>query len=168
MARATKPEPAAEPEVEAATDELPEASDRYNLYAEWLEEEVGLIVDPAALQVAVQNYGAFQRSDANKAANEERIASHAEQREERKVTAAEKKVVAEEKRKVRDTKAAERKVAAAEAAKEKAANAVKASAPTRRAASKTSPPAKAAPKPPAKRTTGKPRAARAASADRPF
>lgn len=54
------------------TEALEEAEEmaldpRYELYAEWLEENYGLAdLDPAQLQVAVRYYGRFQASPENK------------------------------------------------------------------------------------------------------
>lgn len=154
--------------------ELPEASDRYTLYAEYLLEAKGYDVDPAALQVAVQNYGAFQRSDVNKEYNSARIEENAEERAARQERSAEKKEAAEAKRVEREEKRAEREAAAIERAAKKSANAAKASAPAKKT---TARPTATSNRPAAKKTTakiavartsGKPRAARAASADKPF
>lgn len=140
-----------EPEVEETEEEM-EASPRYVLYSEWLQEEKGFEVDPLALEIAVKNYGEFQRSDVNREANQEARKANAEAREARKVAAAEKKAEAERKRQEAESKKA--------AAAEKPATKV---TPAKTAAKKAAPA-----RPAATKTVGKPRAARGKGAASPF
>jgi hypothetical protein len=58
-------------------------SPHYETYAEWLQEEHDLTVPADHLQVALQKYAAFQKSDFNKEAK----AARAEAREQESTTA---------------------------------------------------------------------------------
>lgn len=144
---------------------LPEADDRYNLYAQWLKDTKGYDCDPDVLMAAIQNYGRFQTSDANREFNEQRKAGNAEQREAAKREREEAKAKRAQEREQREAARKEAAEAKAAAAQEKAANAAKQSAPEK-------PAGKQAAKPTAKATatkaTGKPRAARGKSADAVF
>jgi hypothetical protein len=154
----TKSAPAEEPAGDEITQDM-EASPRYILFAEWLKEERGLDCDPLTLEIAQKNYGAFQRSDVNRANNvrlaEERAAAIQAREEEREQKAKER----EEKRAAAE-KAREEKAAAAKAREAGAPTAGKATTAVKSAATK-----KAAP---AAKSTGKPRAARGKSSTSPF
>jgi hypothetical protein len=143
-------------------ENLGEPADRYKLYAEWLEETLGVSVPPIMAQVAVQRYHDFQASDKNHDANAERMAAKAREREERAAAAEQRRAEAAEKaeareaaraerEKARATKAAEREAAAAARPPKAAAKASKAAATTAETTeSAPATPAKAAKKAPAK------------------
>lgn len=98
-------------------------SPHYETYAEWLEQEHELVVPPDHLQVALNKYAAFQKSDFNKEAKAARKAE------------AEKSAAAA-KRTSRKSKAA------AEDEDEDEDEEEEAPAPARKAAAKKAPPAK--------------------------
>lgn len=56
---------------------LVEVSEKYELFSAWLAEqnERYAEIPPDHLQVAVRSYGAFQKSDVNRAANAERAST---------------------------------------------------------------------------------------------
>lgn len=152
---------APEPE-ETEAEEVLEPSPRYILFAEWLEEELGLELDPLTLEIGQKNYGKFQRSDLNRENNirlrqekEEERAKRQEAAEQRRQAAAEKREAAQ---KAREEKAEQEKSRKASAPAEGKATAV-----ARKGGSTTK---KAAPA--ATKTVGKARATRSKSAASPF
>lgn len=88
-------------ETQTAVVELPEPSERYELFAEWLRDNYGYEVDPAQMQVAIQRYGKFQRSDINRQANEAHKQARAQAEEERRQRMAERRAAAAAKREER-------------------------------------------------------------------
>ena len=61
---------------------LVEVSEKYELYAEWLQSEHELEVPADYLQVALRFYSAFQKSDVNRAANAARAEASAAAKDE--------------------------------------------------------------------------------------
>lgn len=124
----------------AAAETTEEGDARYTLYSRWLQTEKGVTVEPYSLQVAVRNYGAFQRSDMNKQANAASKESRATARAERDKNVSARKEAAAKKTAAREARRAEREKAATKktpaAAKETATTK---SAPSKAAAKKTAP-----------------------------
>lgn len=123
-----------------------EPTDKHNRLYTWLQENTGYVPETDEQAVAFMRgvqlttllHPAFQASDGNKAANQERISARAAAAEERAQRAEERKKAAEEKRAAKEARAAERA-----AAKEASADEPKA-APAKKAPAKKAPAAKAA------------------------
>jgi len=117
------------PKSKTTREPLVEIDPRYELFKQYLVEQVDekfAEIPPDHLQIAIRNYGAFQRSDMNRQANEERKAGNAEEREERARKAEERRQAAAEKREVAEARRAEREAAKAAKAEAKAAEPAKA------------------------------------------
>lgn len=88
--------------------------ERWDLFAQYVEETSGLTVDPLQMRAAVMLYPRYQSSDVNKEFNEERKAAKAEREAARAAAKAEREAAKTERETAREAKAAERAAAKAE------------------------------------------------------
>lgn len=123
--------------------------------AQWIKEQIGYDADLKTIQLCISTYQQFQRSDFNKAGNEEARKAREAQRAERQKAAEERKAASQAKKDELAQKRAEKAEAAKAAKKAAPAKAPAKKAPAKAAPAKAAPAKSTATKPkPRKRTAG--------------